>query len=81
MKSKILTFIIGALVGAIITTGVFMILKGNSKDDDRMKNDGPMGERHSMDGNMVMDGNMIKDGNPPDMPDENGIMDVNEMNS
>lgn len=35
MKKQILTFIIGALVGAIITTGVFLIIKGNSKDSNQ----------------------------------------------
>lgn len=35
MKKQIITFIIGALVGAIITTGVFLIIKGNSKDSNQ----------------------------------------------
>ena len=31
MKKQILTFIIGLLVGAILSTGVFLVLKQNEK--------------------------------------------------
>lgn len=31
MKNQILTLVIGILIGAAITTGVFLLLKGNDK--------------------------------------------------
>ena len=37
MKDKVLTFIIGLLVGAIITTGVFLIIDKNSSSKGNMK--------------------------------------------
>lgn len=62
MKKQILTFIIGALVGAIITTGVFFIIKGNSKDTNQGQVNGQMrefkGERPDM-----------QDGEMPELPD------------
>jgi len=33
MKNKILTLIIGMLIGSIITSGVFLIVKPNSKNN------------------------------------------------
>ena len=44
MKKQILTLIIGILIGAIITTAVFLVLKGNTK------NRGNRGEMPSMGG-------------------------------
>ena len=35
MKDKILYLIIGAITGAIITTGVFMIIDKNSEDNNQ----------------------------------------------
>lgn len=56
MKKTILTLIIGILIGAIITTGVFMIIKANTKEDDS--------EVPSFDkSQMKRDGNFIDDGN------------------
>lgn len=50
MKKQILTLVIGILIGAIITTGVFLILKGNTgAKGDRMN----MGEPPTMDGNSI----------------------------
>lgn len=46
MKKQILTLIIGILIGAIITTGVFLIFKGNGKGTSSR------GERPSMDGSI-----------------------------
>ena len=47
MKKQILTLIIGILIGAIITTGVFLILKGNT---DIPENPMQRGEMPTMDG-------------------------------
>ncbi len=47
MKKQILTLIIGILIGAIITTAVFLVLKGNTgRQGNRMNR----GEMPSMDG-------------------------------
>ena len=48
MKKQILTLIIGILIGAIITTAVFLILKGNTGSQGNRMN---RGEMSSMDGN------------------------------
>ena len=47
MKKQILTLIIGILIGAIITTAVFLILKGNTGSQGNRMN---RGEMPSMDG-------------------------------
>ena len=47
MKKQILTLIIGILIGAIITTAVFLILKGNTNNRGSRINRGDM---PSMDG-------------------------------
>ena len=49
MKKQILTLIIGILIGAIITVGIFMLQRGNGD----MKRGGDMGEPPTMDGNMT----------------------------
>ena len=48
MKKQILTLIIGILIGSIITTAVFLILKGNTGNPGSRMN---RGEMPSMDGN------------------------------
>lgn len=51
MKKEISMLIIGILIGAIISTGVFLVLKGNDgKQMDRMDRGEPP---TSMDGNMI----------------------------
>lgn len=52
MKKEILMLIIGILIGAIITTGVFLVLKGDSGEKNRMN----MGEPPTMDGNSINGG-------------------------
>ena len=47
MKNQILTLIIGILIGAIITTAVFLVLKGNTGSQGNRMN---RGEMPSMDG-------------------------------
>jgi len=60
MKNKILTFIIGLLIGAIITTTVFFIYLKVNKNDNTSANN----QTHQM----GMPGDM-KDMTPPDMQD------------
>lgn len=58
MKEKIVMFIIGALVGAIITTGVFLVIRQN---DTSSISEGP--------GSMQMQGGPNgEDGQPPELP-------------
>lgn len=54
MKKQILTLIIGILIGAIITTAVFLALKGNAGSK---VNGMDRGEMPSMDGNFPNRGN------------------------
>lgn len=58
MKNKILTFIIGVLVGAIITTAGFLIYEKVNNNSNSM----PNGERPQM-----MEGE--NGGTPPEKPD------------
>lgn len=71
MKKQILTLIIGILIGAIITTGVFLIIKSNSNQNVGNMG-GQMGEPPSMDGNsMPQGGQGGQQGEPPAEPGEN----------
>lgn len=70
MKKQILTLIIGILIGAIITTGVFLIIKANSNQNGGNMG-GQMGEPPSMDGNsMPQGGQGGQQGEPPAKPGE-----------
>lgn len=51
MKKHILTLIIGILIGAIITTAIFLILKGNTRNQINIEN------MPSMDGQFQKGGN------------------------
>ncbi len=63
MKKEILMLIIGILIGAIITTGIFLVLKGNSEES-------VMGDRGSMRGEMPsMDDDMLEGGKGGTRPD------------
>lgn len=66
MKKEILMLIIGILIGAIITTAVFLVLKGDNSEN-RMN----MGELPTM------DGNSINGGRGPSKTQEN----INQNNS
>lgn len=67
MKDKIMYFIIGALIGAIIATACFMILGKNTKGDmperpDQIQMNGNRTGRPGTDGNMVMpEANTLED--------------------
>ena len=54
MKNQILTLIIGILIGAIITTAVFLVLKGTTESQGNGMN---RGEMPSMDGSFPNMGN------------------------
>ena len=61
MKNQILTLIIGILIGAIITTAVFLVLKGKTSSQGSRMN---RGEMPSMDGGFPNRGNSFS------MPEE-----------
>lgn len=71
MKDKVLTLIIGILIGAVITAAGFLIYSKVNEDDTNEVRGG--GEMQEMDGNftgggMQMDGNMTP-GDAPEKPD------------
>lgn len=70
MKDKVITFIIGALVGAIITAGVFFILK----QSEAGPMGGPGGNMQQMQGGPGgpggQGGNMSNGENPPKRPSD-----------
>lgn len=77
MKNKILVFIIGVLVGAILTTGGFYIYESiNSSDEQNITN-----SREDRDGRPQMpDGEDFKGGTPPEKPDNSKSENVQGSN-
>ena len=69
MKKQILTLIIGILIGAIITTAVFLILKGNTGGQGNRMNRGEM---------PAMDGNFPNIENGFSMPEESSNQNTEE---
>lgn len=65
MKKQILTLIIGILIGAIITAGVFLIFQKNSGD---ITQGGGMGIGNMTEMGDPPDGNMTMDGTRPELP-------------
>lgn len=78
MKKEILMLIIGILIGAIISTGVFLVLKGDSsKEIDKMDRRQPP---TSMDGNFVDDGNGRRGRQNDNNVNQETTADSNESN-
>lgn len=75
MKKEILMLIIGILIGAIIATGVFLVLKGNTQNG----NPEGMGRGgFEQNGEMPkMDGNEIRENNPKNNSTNNNIANDN----
>lgn len=65
MKKEILMLIIGILIGAIIATGIFLVLQNSNSQGNMDTQRGSMGEMgdapDAMDGNFVGGGNMELD--------------------
>ena len=83
MKDKIMYLVIGALVGAIITAGCFMIFNKNNSNSTQGGFDK---SQMQMDGNMMGgpggDGNMTKpEGNPPADINSNSTTSTDSTNS
>lgn len=62
MKKEILTLIIGILIGAILATGIFLVLQNNSGNSGRMEERNGQGQMGD-----PPDGNMIPGGRSMDM--------------
>ena len=96
MKDKVLIFIIGFLVGAIVATCGFLIYEKTKSSNKNSNNNFPGGNMPQM---MERDGNMENMPTPPQMPDDeeppqmpnnftekkskksNGAVDQNDENS
>ena len=82
MKDKILIFIIGLLVGAVITASGFLIYEKTNKNTNQM----PRGERMQMmerpDGETPPEkpSGMENDSNRPEIPSENNFSSNNKTN-
>ena len=82
MKDKILIFIIGLLVGAVITASGFLIYEKTNKNTNQM----PRGERMQMmerpDGETPPEkpNGMENDSNRPELPSENNSSSNNKTN-
>ena len=82
MKDKILVFIIGVLVGAVITASGFLIYEKTNKNTNQM----PRGERMQMmerpDGETPPEkpNGMENDSNRPELPSENNSSSNNKTN-
>jgi hypothetical protein len=55
MKNEVLTLIIGIFLGAIITTTIFLIMKGNDKNSMPNMDNMPMNEKTNEDNNFKSD--------------------------
>ena len=80
MKEKILLFVVGVLVGAVISTGAFYVYN-NSKvgkcNNQTMRM--PGGAPPSLPGGNQQDGKNNKNGQPPEIP--NGNQNSNQANN
>jgi len=69
MKEKILLFIIGLLVGAVISTGIFYVYtKNNSTECETETKEMPNGERPEMPGGENGERSEKPSGERPEMP-------------
>ena len=74
MKDKIIIFIVGLLLGAIISTGsIYFYTVANNSGDDRGEMQMQGGNPPSMNGN--------QNGQPPELPNENNMPNSNNGNS
>ena len=75
MKEKIMLFVIGILLGAVIATGAFYVYTKTVSSCDCSSNNTQMpgGTPPSM-----PDGQNSQNGQPPEMPNENNTQNSNE---
>lgn len=78
MKKEILMLVIGILIGAIIATGVFLVLKGDDRGQMMDRGEPPT----AMDGNSVDGGGRMRDRtNSENSVEQNETTSANESNS
>ena len=77
MKDKLLLFIIGVLVGAVISTGAFYVYTTtNSNANNNMTMQAPGGNPPEM-----PSGQNSENGQPPEKPGDNNSQDSNTQNN
>ena len=81
MKDKILVFIIGLLVGAVITASGFLIYQNNNKNTNQMPNQGQMQMMEKPDGEPPeKPSGSENDSNRPEPPSKNNSSTDNKTN-
>ena len=81
MKDKILVFIIGLLVGAVITASGFLIYQNNNKNTNQMPNQGQMQMMEKPDGEPPeKPSGSENDSNRPKPPSNNNSSTDNKTN-
>ena len=81
MKDKILVFIIGLLVGAVITASGFLIYQNNNKNTNQMPNQGQMQMMEKLDGEPPeKPSGSENDSNRPEPPSNNNSSTDNKTN-
>ena len=81
MKDKILVFIIGLLVGAVITASGFLIYQNNNKNTNQMPNQGQMQMMEKPDGEPPeKPSGSENDSNRPEPPSNNNSSTDNKTN-
>ena len=81
MKDKILIFIIGLLVGAVITASGFLIYQNNNKNTNQMPNQGQMQMMEKPDGEPPeKPSGSENDSNRPEPPSNNNSSTDNKTN-
>ena len=82
MKDKILVFIIGLLVGAIVTASGFLIYEKTNKNTNQMSNKEEMQMMERPDGEMPPEkpSGIENDSNRPELPSKNNSSSNNKTN-
>ena len=81
MKDKVLVFIIGLLVGAVITVSGFLIYQNNNKNTNQMPNQGQMQMMEKPDGEPPeKPSGSENDSNRPEPPSNNNSSTDNKTN-
>ena len=76
MKDKILLFVIGVLVGAVISTGAFFVYTKTTTCNTNNNQTMPKGTQPSM-----PNGQSGENGQPPEKPGENNTQNSNDSQS
>lgn len=78
MKDKIMMFVIGVLVGAVITTGIFFVYtKINSCNSNNL----PQPQMNGGNPPSMPGGQNTENGQPPEKPSDSNTQDSNQNNN